>query len=181
MSLLSAESVEPYTDHKGRICMMSVQDGMLVDIDVSAMYDPEMYTREERKVIEKYLEYRWPLPHRLDTIVREPPERTLPEIHGDIMRYLQRYVWFPHGSTYDAVANWVISTYFRPQLRFAPLLVADGISDTGKSTLANCLEKIAYRATVWNSISAPAMAREIEHYDAPLIMDEAIDSLQSDR
>ena len=88
MSLLSAESVEPYTDHKGRICMMSVQDGMLVDIDVSAMYDPEMYTREERKVIEKYLEYRWPLPHRLDTIVREPPERTLPEIHGDIMRYL---------------------------------------------------------------------------------------------
>ena len=185
MSVLTAKYIEPFM-RKDKLCMLTVHPGSITEVDLSRVYDPKEYTNKEREAIEMRMTYRWPLPRDLFQEGGTPGMlrselRTLKEITASIIRYLRRYVWLRKDSTYELLAMWIISTYFRDRFRFSPIIIADGITETGKSTLAKCLELVTYHAESWISCSAAAIAREIEDYDATIIMDEAIDALTSER
>jgi len=105
----------------------------------------------------------------------------LSKIHNRIVRYLRRYVWFTDDNSYDLVAGWVLSTYFRESFHYAPILILDGVTVSGKSTTLKVLNQIVYRGTYLTSYSAAALARIIESDGPTMLLDEIVGNLQTDR
>lgn len=179
MSLLTAEMVEAYADRGGRIGLVAVFPGQIDELDSSKLYEPNCYTKEEQAVCEDLMAHRWPLPGRIKCPWEEL--RTLSEIETSIIRYLRRYIWFRNVKHYTLVADWVISTYFRDQLYYAPILIIDGLTMSGKSTAIYAISQICYRGELFDSASGPAIAREIEDYGTTILLDEVLDGLAGDR
>ncbi len=177
MSVYGAH-LEPYS-RNGEVWILMIKDGTVEHIDSREWWNKDRFSHEEQKLlIEAGTEYRWRLPTRIDLNEDVP---ALPEIHGHIIQFLKRYVWFSNDDMYDVAAAWVISTYFRDQFTFAPILIFDGITNTGKTTALMALEMIAYRGYKSSNNSAASLAREIEDHNLTILIDEAVDNLQSDR
>lgn len=183
MSLMTSH-LEPFL-RDGDVCILRIDEGQISEVDLQEFYNPNVFTKPEREYLTKYLNYRWALPKDLMQKGGTPRDIraeliAVKDLAASIVRFLRKYVWLQNAETYELLACWVIATYFRPDFRHMPIIIVDGITETGKSTLAKCLELISYRAENWTSVSAAAMAREIEDYDATIIMDESIDALTSE-
>lgn len=177
MTILGA-SMEPFIKN-GVVNVMCIHDGIVEPIPPTEWYNRDRFTPAEMDMLTRLgEEYHWRLPEDLD-LNDDLPE--LPELHGRICRYLQRYVWFSNPDQYDLVAAWIIGTYFRDQFPYSPSLIFDGITNTGKSTMLKCLELVVYRGFLPTSTSAAAIARDIEDFHTTILMDETLDTLMSDR
>lgn len=132
----------------------------------------------------------WTFPDNLSKrqIYQVLPERqgkerfeVLQDIHRRIVKYLRNYIYLNDDDVYDLVANWVIGTYFKDQFTSFPLLIFDGVTVSGKTTFLEALEKIVYRGELFTSATAASLAREIQDYHPTIILDEILDSKQSER
>ena len=79
------------------------------------------------------------------------------------------------------LANWVLGTYAHYQFRSFPLLIFDGVTESGKSAIMEALANISYRGELYTSATAASLAREIENLHPTIILDEILDSMKSDR
>ena len=178
MSILTAQLLEPYQDHNGRLGIIEVHPGSVTRIPSEKWYDRDTYGRDGTEMLEKIgREFRWPLPR--DIGAESLP--SLPDIHRRLNLYLRKYVWFSDDNSYDLIANWIISTYFREQFRTSPILIFDGVTVAGKSTAMQTLQQVVYRGELMTSGSGAAIAREITDYDSTILLDEILDGLNSDR
>mgnify|MGYP000860844509 FL=1 len=178
MSILTAKMLEPHTRRDGSISLTAVYDGSIEEVDGTQLYGSKA-SKEEIALYEDLTAHRWPLPGE----IRCRPEelKTLSSIETNIIRYLRRYIWLRNPKEYTAIADWVISTYFRDQFYYAPLLIFDGLTTSGKSTAIYAISQICYRGELFDSASGPAIAREIEDYGTTILLDEILDSLAGDR
>lgn len=179
MSLLAATMLEPHVCKDGTIALTAVSEGSIEEIHGPQLYGAKA-GKDEIAIYEDLTANRWPLPHHIKTDW-EGDLKTLSEIETNIMRYLRRYVWLRDTRQYALIADWVISTYFRNQFYYAPLLIFDGLTTSGKSTAIYALSQICYRGELFDSASGPAIAREIEDYGSTILLDEVLDSLAGDR
>ncbi|MDR1404637.1 MAG: hypothetical protein LBJ20_03620 [Candidatus Methanoplasma sp.] len=171
--------MEPYIDVNGEVGVLAVILGQVEYFPIRDWYTPGKFDKEELAVLESIgLDYRWPLPLKLNSSSL-PPD--LPDLHRRLCHYFQKYVWFGDENAYDLIANWIISTYFRDQFRTSPILIFDGVTIAGKSTAMAALEQVVYRGELMTSGSGPAIAREITDYNTTILLDEALDGLNSDR
>ncbi|MDR0522809.1 MAG: hypothetical protein LBG62_00025 [Candidatus Methanoplasma sp.] len=179
MNVLSAH-LEPYADGDD-LGIAAVIPGRVEHIPSSTWFDRQRRTDAEMEAFEKIgLNFRWALPRKPLADPFEPPAGLI-DIQRRITLCLARYVWFPNDDWYDVISNWVIGTYFRDQFRTQPLLIFDGITVSGKSTVMKVLKELVYRGELMSSGSGAAMAREITDYDTTILLDEILDSLNSDR
>ena len=183
MSLTSAAILEPI-DNDGHVSIVAVHDRGTHDVLDSAdlMYN-ETHAKEERDFFKNLVKTTaWPLPKNfIDKEYWLKENEDLSRIHSKIVIYLQNYLWFSNDDMYDLVANWVISTYLRPWFEFAPLLIFDGVTRSGKSTALKVLRHIVYRGVLNTNYSAASIARQIEALDCSMLLDESQDNIESDR
>ena len=182
MTLFAADILEPYVDESGQALIFEgygYNSGVINRISAAELYQPDAYNRQEIELCEDLMANRWPLPD-LSTLDKEDI-LSLQEISTRIVRYLHRYIWLRDDRQYELIANWVISTYFREEFYYAPILIFDGLSNCGKTSAIYALEQIVYRGERFDSASAAAIAREIEDYHPTMLLDEILDALNSDR
>lgn len=178
MSILTALMLEPYKDIKGNLGILEVHDGSIKRIPQKEWYDPK-YGKEGLEILNRLGEdYRWILPR---DVTLEDLTNSLPDLHRRLCTFIRKYIWFSDEDTYDLVANWVISTYFRDQFRTSPLLIFDGVTVAGKTTALKVLEQVVYRGLFTESSSGAAIARDITDFDTTILLDEVLDGLNSDR
>jgi len=184
MTIFSAEMIEAAVDEHGVKYAIILNKGNTKCIPESEAYNETLYSKPEKAVLINAMHNpTWPLPavftDRERYLHREIDD--LSGLHQRIVRYLRKYVWFSDDNSYDVVANWVISTYFRHVFRYAPLLIFDGVTRSGKSTVLKVLQQIVYRGSCTSNYSAASLARQIEMDRVTLLLDESIDTIQSDR
>jgi len=151
-------------------------------ISASDIYNQDKYTKDEIRILENAVHRSaWHSPGKFNDHELLPIENDLSQIHGRIVRYLRRFVWFSDDNAYDLVANWVISSYFREVFRYAPVLIFDGVTVSGKSTTLKTLNLIVYRGQYVTNYSAAALSRQIETDNVTLLLDELMGTMQSDR
>lgn len=178
MTLLGAEILEPFRRKDDTVAIASIYDGMIKEVDSSEVYGSKS-NKDEIAIYEDLIAYRWPLPN--DLIVRKDELRSIGEIEVSIIRYLRKYIYLRDTREYAVIAAWVISTYFREEFYYAPLLIFDGLTTSGKSTAIYAISQICYRGELFDSASGPAIAREIEDYGCTILLDEVLDGLAGDR
>ena len=184
MSILGADMIEPVIDNEGFKSVLVLHGGFTTTVTDVEIYDESKYSKEERKILFAALNYSsWPLPKNFanyqDYVPKEKDD--LSRLHSRIVRYLASYVWFDDDRAYELVANWIISTYFRKDFRYAPILIFDGVTQSGKSTVLKTLREVVYRGTITSNYSAASIARQIEAHNATMLLDESLDNIQSDR
>ena len=178
MNIFSAR-LEPYEDSDGYLCIAAINEDQIDYISSDKWNDKDEWSRDGVELLNKIgTDYRWPLPRKIGG---ENIPKSLSDLHRRIGLYLRKYVWFSDDNTYDLVANWVISTYFREQFKSSPILIFDGVTVAGKSTAMQTLKEIVYRGELMTSGSGAAIAREITDYDSTILLDEILDTLNSDR
>ena len=179
MSIHTALLLEPYQDWDGKFGIVEVHPSSIQHIPSTDWYNKERHGKDGVELLEKIgREYRWPLPRKISKDV--VPEK-LTDLHRRLGLYLRKYVWFSDDNTYDLIANWIISTYFRDQFRTSPILIFDGVTIAGKSTAMQTLQQVVYRGELMTSGSGAAIAREITDYNSTILLDEILDGLNSDR
>jgi len=151
-------------------------------IAAELIYYPDKFSPAERAILTQTLhESGWLPPWKIRMELLPDAGDDLSRIHGRIVRYLRKFVWFTDDNAYDLVANWVISSYFRETFHYAPILILDGVTVSGKSTTLKVLNQIVYRGTYLTNYSAAALARIIESDGATMLLDEIVGNLQSER
>lgn len=178
MSLLGATLIEPFRKKDGTVAITAVYESLIKEVDSNDVYGSKS-NKEEIAIYEDLVAYRWPLPKTLD--VRKDDLRSIGDIEMNIIRYLKKYIYLRDPKEYAVIAAWVISTYFRDQFFYAPLLIFDGLTTSGKSTAIYAISQICYRGELFDSASGPAIAREIEDYGCTILLDEVLDGLAGDR
>jgi len=185
VNVLTAQMLEPVMDEDGAVSVIALNGGMTSVYKDAEIFSEKEFGKEERVLLRNIVSNRmWPLPKEFTSgevvgFPRNGDEAI--ELHSRICRYLKNYVWFSDARSYELVANWVISTYFREDFQFAPLLIFDGVTKSGKSTVLKALRLITYRGAMSSSYSAASIARQIESYDTTMLLDESLDTLQTDR
>lgn len=178
MNLLTAKLVEPCTMGE-EIVLTVVDDTGLREISYAELHTKKA-SRDEIALFEDLAAYRWPLPNNI-RCDWESELKSLKDIDRNITRYLRKYIYLRDARQYSLLSAWVISTYFRDQFFYAPLLIFDGLTTSGKSTAIYALSQICYRGELFDSASGPAIAREIEDYGSTILLDEVLDALSGDR
>lgn len=184
MSLLSADMIETVVDDDGHRHVLVLDSGYTELIPESEIFNEKKYTKEERRILYNVLHNpSWPIPKKFNDFQAYGPKtkNDLSKLHGRLCRYLRNYVWFSDENSYELVANWIISTYFRKDFRFAPILIFDGVTQSGKSTVLKTLLQVVYRGMHTANYSAASLARQIEVDDVTLLLDESVDTLQTER
>lgn len=134
----------------------------------------------ERKFYERQIEgAAWPLPRKLDPV--GGMDQDWAKLEQDIVRYLHAHIWIADDRAYDLLACWVIASYLRDRFTFMPLLIIDGITVSGKSTLQEALAGLIYHGVYFGNYTPAAITRIIKRADASICLDESIDNLAGEK
>lgn len=166
-----------YDDH-----IIVLNDGITTKIPATSIYDRTKFEAYDTAIMERVLhKCEWLPPGDIRADFLPPDADDLSAIHRRIVRFIRKYVWLADDDSYDLVANWVISTYFRETFQFAPFLILDGVTVSGKSTMLKTLNQLVYHGVHYSNYSAAALARIIETSNTTLLLDEIVGNLQGDR
>lgn len=177
---LKCSKLEPFEDEDGRIGVVA-WDGF----DIPRTFrDRDLNTAsgvsaEELAHVQNFIgKALWPLPGTID-LAKAPKNADLKMIHDSIVRYIGEYVWIRDTRTYDLLADWVILTYLRPSYRFMPILMLDGTTVSGKTTLMEILSSIVYHGFLTSSFTTAALVRAVYTCDATILCDESLDTIEN--
>jgi len=176
------QACEPYQDKDGQISLAYITGtGRFETITAAEIFDEAKTSDDNRKIYRRMLAHAaWMLPGKIapgDAVKAD----NLPELEARIVRYLAKYVWIKDDRAYDLLACWVISSYFRDSFRFLPLIILDGTTISGKSTLQEALANICYHGVFFTNYSSAAVTRMIKHGRVTVCLDESIDNVSGDR
>ena len=95
------------------------------------------------------------------------------ELHGDIVSYLQKHIYFPTPETFDLLALWNMLTYVFRVFRYIPYLHLNAEKGSGKTLLMELMSPISFNGVLLSQPSAPTVLKLIEQDSATLFIDEA--------
>lgn len=175
--------LEPYVRDDGQPGLISLNSkGEYSDLSLNDCYDKYTYEENEIKILDNAIRnYVWRRPGKMNPLYKDDSRSRLEEVECDIVSYLKRHVWIKDPRYYDLLACWVISSYFRDEYRFLPLLIIDGTTVAGKSTLQETLAAISYHGFVTSNYSSAAVTRLIKHWRISVFLDESLDNIGGDR
>lgn len=91
----------------------------------------------------------------------------------DLARTFRRFIVLPDHAD-DALALWIVFSYFADVVNVAPILAAVSPEKRcGKTTLLALLNRLSYRPLTASSISPAALFRAVEKWSPALLIDEA--------
>lgn len=182
MTIWSIKAIEPFRDPDGSVSLAIIDgDGEFRTVKEREIFDETLVAKTLQPVLTEYLtQIYWAMPGEMAVDLAPRPEE-MKELETRIVRYLAQYVWIQDSRAYDLLACWVILSYFRPNFHYVPLLILDGATVAGKSTLVSAMSKICYHGYRADNYSAAAVTRMIKRYDSTICLDEAIDNIAGDR
>jgi hypothetical protein len=98
------------------------------------------------------------------------------ELFNSTVSIIDRFVDFPsedNGNTPMLLALWALLTYTPAVFTTVPFLVVNGPKGSGKSRVMDCLELLAFRASVVANPSAASLFRELHINATTFLIDEA--------
>ncbi len=175
---------EPFLEKDGSTSIYEVRYGQKRIIRSSDLYT-DQYDDTERKYYAQILNTAvWKLPDSLDprSIPRDTEGKPdLKNIEERIEKYLRRYVYIEDDGMYPLLANWVIMTYYRRNFNYSPLVIIDGVTSAGKSTLQSALAAVSYRGFCTSNYSSAAVVRLIKKFNVSVFLDESLDNITGER
>lgn len=178
----TARELEPFRADNGEVEFAMIdRDGDDKTLTLTDALNDEIMIKGGKEMIMDLLQHiSWDLPEKID-IGRSPKTEDLPRLQARIARYLRRYVWIKDERAYDLLACWAILSYFRKEYHYIPLIILDGATEAGKSTLIAAMSKICYRAYKAINYSSAAINRIKAKVNATICLDEALDNIAGDR
>lgn len=182
MTIWSIRSIEPFEDGDGDISLAIVDgNGEFKTLRSKDIFNECLVLKNLQPFLGKFIsQIYWKLPGNIAINLAPKPE-DMWKLEKRIVRYLAQYVWIQDGRAYDLLACWTILSYFRPSFHYIPLIILDGATVAGKSTLVSAMSKICYHGYRADNYSAAAITRMIKHYDSTICLDETIDNISGDR
>jgi hypothetical protein len=77
------------------------------------------------------------------------------EVFERALRGIEDYYWASDRRWYNAIVCWILGTYVHPIFTYYPILNAQGLRETGKTTLLDLVRSLA-----WNSTARETALRE---------------------
>ncbi len=105
-----------------------------------------------------------------------PLAERLFHVSNRIKAYLKKHLDLRGVHDGELISVFVISTYFKELLSYAPRLMVKGISGSGKSTLADFLRETCYRAFASGDTTGAAVLRQVDRTGGTVILDEFQDN-----
>lgn len=185
-------NLEPFIDENGDYGVVGwTRDGDVMSLSKETISAPKIHGQDQDiydspgeisvdESIRIYKELKnviWPHPGRFDMEGVENID--LKNIHRSIVRYIANFIWIRDDRAYDLLADWVILSYLRPRYRFMPILMLDGTTVSGKSTLMEILQSIVYRGFLTSSFTSASLARIVDSCQATILCDETLDTVEN--
>ena len=175
---------EPYRNQDGDTEILEIIDGNIRTITRKDLWGDNIAEGERNRYLKIIDQVVWELPGRLDA--RDAPRR--PDGTADyigvatrIEKYLRQHVYIEDEKTYTLLSIWVIMTYYRNEFSYSPLVIIDGVTTAGKSTLQEALAAVSYRGFCTSNYSSAAIVRLIKRSDISVFLDEALDNITGER
>ena len=112
-----------------------------------------------------------PLPWKLPG---EPLEyRDEAYLYNAVKAFCQRYIYFFNPAYYDVLAAWTLASWRIEEWRASGPFYALGPINSGKTTLLEVIEELAYRGIRGGSMSTATMFRLSDAYNPTLLIDES--------
>ncbi len=94
-------------------------------------------------------------------------------LYGHLRGFFETFVYHPDPRVYDVLTAWTLHTWHYRKFRASPPLLILGPVNSGKTTVLECLEEVAYRGVRGGSMSNPSMFRLSEWAGPSFLVDEA--------
>lgn len=92
---------------------------------------------------------------------------------NEIAIVLRRYIYFSNESDADTVALFILGSYcFNEFSKFPFLGISAAAENSGKTTLAKCVYRLAYKSIPMNNVTPAALFRMIAIHQGTLVIDE---------
>lgn len=99
----------------------------------------------------------------------------------NILKYLARFVVFPHQQLLHFVAIWAMGTYVYRIFRYYPYIWLNAEKGSGKTHLMEVLSPIAFNGDLLTSSTEAVIFRDIENNAGTMFIDEAEKMKKADR
>ncbi len=94
-------------------------------------------------------------------------------LHGEIVTYLQRHLYFPMLEIYDLLGVWIMGTYLFRAFRYFPYLHLNAEKGSGKTLLMELMSPIAFNGVLMSQPTAATVLQLISQDSSTLFIDEA--------
>jgi hypothetical protein len=94
-------------------------------------------------------------------------------LHGDIVAYLHKYLYFPMLEIYDLLSVWIMGTYIFRAFRYFPYLHLNAEKGSGKTLLMELMSPIAFNGVLMSQPTGATVLQLIAQDSATLFIDEA--------
>lgn len=94
-------------------------------------------------------------------------------LYTELRLFFKTYLVFQDERLYDVVTAWTLSTWHIGRYNRHGPLIAIGLIETGKTTLLECEEEVAYRGVRGGSMSNSVMFRLSHAFTPTLLIDES--------
>lgn len=206
MSLASARYIEPYGDDD--LCGIAIVYQDHTDfLSYDQWNEKGAFSEEELKTINRIVDnsrlwgrptsnlperYRYYL-HEFDSVPvdldeaqqseysREKMKEILGDIGRRIVRSLPHNIALKHDVDYEVLAVMSVSSFFRDQFPFSPLVCVFGAQNSGKSTVLDVMSLFLYHGRFYHGYTGASIGTAVDSFGVSVCLDEIRLSLDSDR
>jgi hypothetical protein len=94
-------------------------------------------------------------------------------LYGSVKGFFETFLYFQDPRYYDVITAWALHTWHIRRWRATGPLLLIGPVNSGKTTVLECLEELAYRGVRGGSMSNSTMFRLSHEYTPTLLVDES--------
>lgn len=154
-----------------------------------AVSSSELWTRPTSRLPERYASFLHEFddfPEGLDDAeITEYARERMKEILGDVGRRivasLPNNISLKHDEDYEILAVASISSFFRDQFPFSPLICVYGAPNCGKSTVLECMARLMYHGRFSHGYTGASLYLSVDKYDVSPCIDEIVLNLGKDK
>jgi len=203
MNIPGARRIEPFKDKEGSPGFIVID--AVGDINILKTQDYSQLNEQDKKTLDLQanaaLQWRLPLEPDMskfsairEEIIRdgvkpgkeweaydEYVRNILTPLSGRIQRFLNTFCYFEDERIYPLLSSFVISSYFKEQFEKMPLILIDGVSGSGKSTVLAALSEVCYRGFSTSNYSTASLVDMVEYHDVTILLDESLRNINSER
>jgi len=95
------------------------------------------------------------------------------ELYNEVLGIFKKYVWLKHEDDFHLLTAFTMGTYVHQLVDAYPFLWLHGNKASGKSTILEILESMAFNALKSSNISPAALARIVDSLRPTILVDEA--------
>lgn len=112
---------------------------------------------------------------------RERMKRILGDIGRRIVASLPKNISLKHDEDYEILAVAAVSSFFRNQFPFSPLICVYGAPNCGKSTVLECMARLMYHGRFSHGYTGASLYLSVDKYNVSPCIDEIVLNLGKDK